>query len=1247
MKMEDDGFFVPVLKNNKGNWRFCPSLICCAFALVCFAQTVFGAGAGITTTITDADGDIATVQLSGSGTMTVSLVNPSNGPIDHIALFNTDSSSSLTIKVKKSASGDGMINVNAISGDGSLKTLSAKSVNIVGSGINLGGVVGALTIGNLGNSTLALQGNGVPAGGVVLGSFSGGVVSGSQIQIGGSAGKFSAVQMLNSQFWAGYTPGVSTNPMAGGTFANGYQIKSVSLKGTKGSTASAFVNSTIAAQSIGSVALTSADTSNNGIPFGILTDTGIKSVSIKQPKFKWNLKGHNTQTLNDFQVRRLAEVIIASHTRVLTGADLSGLVISNSVYAFSASAPSLQGVQAGDVLVSSAGGGFLVDVLSVTSDGGSLALQTSPGNLTDAIQKGSFDQTIPFVPTAPLYLAPGVTVTTKNVDKVRLARESASTVNPQASLGQLTVGYTFDNFELAPNVDLTGSVDITVTPNISAQIASFDLQSFSVSVDADMTASVDVFVGASLSANQKVLVVTQPGAPVIIPTGFLPIVVVPTLNLYAGVEANADAGVDFNATMNGSYTAGAAWQKNAGWQNQGASSLQYTTTLANPTMGGSVRCYLRPEIVLAIYTVSGPDIYGEGGFTLAGSVNSAKHQFCWSLTGDLDAGVGFDLLTIGSVDLSYQAQVLSYDHQFAGTCYSTSSGSAPSVTTGVASPVSSTSATLKGTVNPNGLATTIHFEWGTDASYGNGTTAQSVGSGTSSTSVNFGLTGLSPSTLYHFRLVASNSAGPINGPDQVFTTTSGSSGGGSLPTASTTPASSVTSSAATLNGIANPNALATTTTFQWGTTSTYGSNTVPQSIGSGTTGSNVTFDLTGLSPNTLYHYQLVASNSAGVTIGGDVAFTTTSVSTVAVASVFYSFTGLDDGYAPEAALVQGSDGNFYGTSSSGAFYYSGTVFKISPSGSFTILYTFGMPTGAGPEAPLVQGSDGNFYGTTTAGGEGDCEAGCPTIFKISPGGTLTTLYTFTFDYSERPFVTLVPASDGNFYGTTAGGGGVCLYGCGTVFRITPSSDFTTLYNFSIGTDGDAPYTRLVQGVDSNFYGTTTDGGLGGYLSGGGTVYKVSPAGVLSTLHSFTGGLDGAPPGRLLLGSDGNLYGTTASGGAGGSGTIFKMSPTGVLSNLYSFTGGPDGASPDGLLLGSDGNFYGVTSGGGTEGDGTIFKITPAGILSTVFNIEGGLTITGLIQGSDGYFYVTTSNGGTSTNCTDGCGAIYKLYIPPN
>ncbi|MGA2138898.1 MAG: hypothetical protein ABSH14_08565, partial [Verrucomicrobiia bacterium] len=676
MKTENDGFVIPVLKTHKGNWRFSPSLICCAFALVCFAQTVFGAGAGITTTITDADGDIATVQLSGSGTMTISLVNPSNGPIDHIALFNTDSSSSLTIKVKKSAAGDGMINVNAISGDGSLKTLSAKSANIVGSGINLGGFIGALTIKNLGSSTLTLQGNGVSPGGIVLGSFSGGVVSNSQIQIGGSVGKFSAAQMLNSQLWAGYTPGVSTNPMAGGTFANGCQIKSVSLKGAKGSVASAFVNSTIAAQSIGSVTLTSANTSNNGTPFGILADTGIKSVSVKQPKFKWNPKGHITQTLNDFQVRRLAEVIIASHTRVLTAADLSGLVISNSVYTFSASAPSLQGVQVGDVLVSSVGGGFLVDVLSVTSGGGSLVLQTSPGSLTDAIQKGAFDQTIPFVPTTLLYLAPGVTVTTNNVAAARLARASAGTVTPQASLGQFTFNYTFDDVELAPDVHLTGSADLTVTPSINVQIAfPFDLQSFSASVGADMTASVDVLVGASLSEEQKVLLVQYEGAPFFIPVGLVPIIVVPTLNLYAGVKAEADAGVDFSATVNGSYTAGAAWQKTGGWQDLGSSSLQFATTLAKPTMGGSVRGYLRPEITLALYGVSGPDIYGEGGVTLAGSVNSAKHQFCWSLTGDLDAGVGFDLLKIGSVDLSYQAQVLSYDHQFAGTCYSIASGS--------------------------------------------------------------------------------------------------------------------------------------------------------------------------------------------------------------------------------------------------------------------------------------------------------------------------------------------------------------------------------------------------------------------------------------------------------------------------------------------------------------------------------------------------------------------------------------------
>ena len=542
MKREDDGFFVPVLKTNKDNWRFSPSLICCAFALVCFAvQTVFGAGTRMTTTIVDADGDIATVQLSGSGTMTVSLANSSNGPIDHIALFNTDSSSSLTIKVKKSVTGDGMINVNAITGDGSLKSLSAKSANIVGSGINLGGFIGAMTIKNLGNSTLMLHGNGVSPGGIVLGSFSGGVVSNSQIQIGGSVGKFSAAQMLNSQLWAGYTPGVSTNPMAGGTFVNGYQIKSVSLKGAKGSVASAFVNSTIAAQSIGTVALTSANTSNNGTPFGILADTGIKSVSVKQPKFQWNAKGRITQTLGDFEARRLAGVVVASGVRIVQEANLADGAATNSTYLFDATSSAMQGLQPGDILVGGIGRGFLVKVVSATPQGSLVSVQTTPASLLDAIQEGAFDQTIPFSPATLLYLAPGTTVRTNNISRSKLARAKEAGLNDlvakaSSPTGQFVFDYTLNNVQLAEGVTLNGSVDLTITPNLTAQFGLVSgLQSFSASATADVMADVDVSVGAALTASDDEVLATFEGTPFVFVVGIVPIVVVPKLELHPGI----------------------------------------------------------------------------------------------------------------------------------------------------------------------------------------------------------------------------------------------------------------------------------------------------------------------------------------------------------------------------------------------------------------------------------------------------------------------------------------------------------------------------------------------------------------------------------------------------------------------------------------------------------------------------------------------------------------------------------------
>jgi uncharacterized repeat protein (TIGR03803 family) len=372
----------------------------------------------------------------------------------------------------------------------------------------------------------------------------------------------------------------------------------------------------------------------------------------------------------------------------------------------------------------------------------------------------------------------------------------------------------------------------------------------------------------------------------------------------------------------------------------------------------------------------------------------------------------------------------------------------------------------------------------------------------------------------------------------------------------------------------------------------------------------------------------------------------------------YSFLGSpSDGGRPYAGLVQGSDGNFYGTTLYGGSNNIGTVFQISPSGSETNLYSFvGYPTdGAGPYAGLVQGSDGNFYGTTYKGGiNSNCGGGCGTVFRISPSGTETILYPFGLPPDgHTPSAGLVQGSDGNFYGTTGEGG---VSNAGTIFRISPGGNYTNLYSF-VGSpnDGAFPNAGLVQGSDGNFYGTTEDGGT----NDDGTVFRISPSGNYTSLYSFVGSpSDGRLPyAGLVQGSDGNFYGTTIEGGAngGGVGTVFRISPSGSYSNLYSFGSVPnDGELPYGLVQGSDGNFYGTTEDGGTNdvatgGDGTVFRISPSGSETTLYSFgsyptDGNFPV-GLVQGSDGSFYGMTAYGGMSTKCDGGCGTVFKLTVP--
>src|SRR5437868_66023 len=252
-------------------------------------------------------------------------------------------------------------------------------------------------------------------------------------------------------------------------------------------------------------------------------------------------------------------------------------------------------------------------------------------------------------------------------------------------------------------------------------------------------------------------------------------------------------------------------------------------------------------------------------------------------------------------------------------------------------------------------------------------------------------------------------------------------------------------------------------------------------------------------------------------------------------TTLHSFNG-GDGRSPEAALVQGSDGNFYGTTVLGGAHLKGTVFKIDATGSLTTLHSFsGFPgDGAVPFAGLVQGSDGNFYGTTASGGaffQG-------TVFRMTPSGAITVLHSFNSFFSEGavPLSGLVQGGDGNFYGTTAFGG---AHGEGTVFKICGERNLIAQRSCSgSASEGASPIAGLVQGSDGNFYGTTAFGGA--HVKG--TVFNIDATGSLITLHSFSGspGEGAVPFAGLVQGSDGNFYSTTALGGAHGEGTVFKF-----------------------------------------------------------------------------------------------------------
>lgn len=366
-------------------------------------------------------------------------------------------------------------------------------------------------------------------------------------------------------------------------------------------------------------------------------------------------------------------------------------------------------------------------------------------------------------------------------------------------------------------------------------------------------------------------------------------------------------------------------------------------------------------------------------------------------------------------------------------------------------------------------------------------------------------------------------------------------------------------------------------------------------------------------------------------------------------NVITNFDGPNGG-TPYGVLFQATDGNFYGTTFLGGTSNNGTVFKITSAGELSTLYSFcSQPKcidGGKPSAGIVQATDGLFYGTTTIGGQ--MFGG--TAFGMTSTGNLGALYDFGVEQDPSTAALVQSHSGGDLVGLTSS----------TAFKMSPKGTLTTLYNFS--SDGEIP-SGLMHAPDGNFYMTTYYGGTNDY----GAIYKMTPEGQVSTLYSFCQincTIDGQyPDGDMVLGTDGSLYGTTTQGGMNGAGTVFKITSGGILITLHNFcsqTKCADGSRPRGLIRGTDGNFYGVTFYGGNRsidfpfGAGTLYAMTSIGGLKTLYRFcsqkkcpDGANPFAGLIQSTDGNFYGTTFDGGSNASgcpqTADGpCGTVFRL-----
>ena len=350
-------------------------------------------------------------------------------------------------------------------------------------------------------------------------------------------------------------------------------------------------------------------------------------------------------------------------------------------------------------------------------------------------------------------------------------------------------------------------------------------------------------------------------------------------------------------------------------------------------------------------------------------------------------------------------------------------------------------------------------------------------------------------------------------------------------------------------------------------------------------------------------------------------------------TVLHTFSGGTNGSAPEGGVIGDPQGNLYGTTNFGGAANVGVVYKIDSSGHETVLYSFGGgPAMATPTSGVIRDKQGNLYGTTLLGGS----AGGGIVYKLDPAGRETVLHNFTGgNDGRRPNAALAAGAQGSLYGTTLNGGSADV---GVVYKLDASGAETVLYSFTNGADGGGPYAGVILDDAGNLYGTTAGGGA----NGGGTVFKLDPSGHETVLYSFGSNPDGHYPNSgVIRDAAGNLFGTTWIGGAG-YGVVYRVDAAGHENVLYSFTGGEDGALPQAGVIGdAAGNLYGTTYEGGTASGGVVFKLDAAGQETVLYGFPaehgGNYPESALAGDRNGNLYGTTYNGGRAN-----AGVVYRV-----